>query len=162
MMARHARPGRIEALLIRPERLATPVLVEAADVLETGLSGDHARAGRRALTLIQAEHLPVIAALLGRKSVDPLLLRRNIVVSGLNLLAARHHRLRLGTATIEITGPCPPCSRMEKALGPGGYSAMRGHGGVYASLIVPGRIATGDKVTVAADDKRKSASGGSI
>ena len=162
MMARHARPGRIEALLLRPERLATPVLADAADVLETGLSGDHARAGKRSLTLIQAEHLPVIAALLDRESIDALLLRRNIVVSGLNLLAARHHRLSMGSAMIEVTGPCPPCSRMEKALGPGGYSAMRGHGGVYAEVIVPGRIATGDAVTLARPAAGGSASGGSI
>jgi MOSC domain-containing protein YiiM len=29
---------------------------------------------------------------------------------------------------------------MEETLGPGGYTAVRGHGGVYASVVVPGRI----------------------
>ncbi len=114
---------------------------------EAGLDGDHARPGKRALTLVLAEHLPVVAALCGREEVSPALLRRNIVVSRLNLAAMRGRRLRIGTALIEVTGPCAPCSRMEEALGPGGYTAVRGHGGVTACVIEPGRVVVGDAVT---------------
>jgi MOSC domain-containing protein YiiM len=35
--------------------------VGRAEVTEAGLDGDHGRPGKRAVTLIQAEHLPVIA-----------------------------------------------------------------------------------------------------
>ena len=49
---------------------------------------------------------------------------------------------------MRIEGICAPCSRMEEALGPGGYGALRGHGGWCASVIKPGRIALGDVVTV--------------
>lgn len=146
MMAAHARAGRVEAILCRPARLASPVRVPEAFLAEGGLAGDHARTGRRALTLVQAEHLPVIAALAGLAELDPALLRRNLVVSGLNLAACRETRLRIGAALVEITGPCAPCSRMEAALGPGGYNAMRGHGGMTARVLVPGRVATGDAV----------------
>ena len=45
---------------------------------------------------------------------------------------------------IEIAGPCPPCSRMERALGHSGFTAMRGHGGVYAEVIEPGAVEVGD------------------
>jgi MOSC domain-containing protein YiiM len=41
------------------------------EVTETGLNGDHGRPGKRAVTLIQAEHLPVIAALAGLDHVEP-------------------------------------------------------------------------------------------
>ncbi|MEL6801746.1 MAG: MOSC domain-containing protein [Pseudomonadota bacterium] len=146
MMARHARLGRIDWIGLRVARWAEIAVVDVAQLSEAGLVGDHAKPGKRALTLIQAEHLPVIAALSGHNMVLPALLRRNIVVSGLNLLGFRRARLNLGEAVIEITGPCPPCSRMEEALGPGGYTGMRGHGGVYASVVRPGSLKIGDMV----------------
>ena len=146
MMARHARAGRIDWIGLRPARRADVVSVDEAQVTATGLSGDHAPEGKRALTLIQAEHLPVIAALASLAEVPPALLRRNIVVSGLNLLGFRKAQLQIGAAIIEVSGPCPPCSRMEEALGHGGYTAVRGHGGVYASVIRPGTIRIGDAV----------------
>ncbi|MGB7271392.1 MAG: MOSC domain-containing protein [Albidovulum sp.] len=77
------------------------------------------------------------------------MLRRNLVVSGRNLLALRHARLRIGGAQIVIRGPCAPCSRMQTVLGPGGCNEMRGHGGRCAGVLVPGRIALGDPVVVA-------------
>jgi MOSC domain-containing protein YiiM len=147
---RHARSGRVEWIGLRPERRVQLRAVVAAEIGYGGLAGDHGRAGKRAVTLIQAEHLPVIAALLGRESVAPELLRRNIAVAGINLAALRGRRVTIGGALLEITGPCAPCSRMEAALGPGGYNAMRGHGGWCAEVIRPGPVALGDGV-VAAD-----------
>ncbi|MEO0918301.1 MAG: MOSC domain-containing protein [Pseudomonadota bacterium] len=146
MMARHAAPGRLQWIGLRAARHAPVDIVETAELIETGLVGDHARAGKRAVTLIQAEHLPVIAALSGHAYVGPERLRRNLVVSGLNLLAIRKGPLRIGEAIIDLQGPCPPCSRMEAELGPGGYNAMRGHGGWYASVAKPGAISLGDPV----------------
>lgn len=149
LLATHAGAGRVVWIGLRPERLADPVSVDAAELTEAGLAGDHARKGKRALTLIQAEHLPVIAALCRRAAVAPDLLRRNLVIEGINLAALRHARLRIGGAEVTITGPCAPCSRMEAALGQGGYNAMRGHGGWCAQVVQTGQIAMGDRVTVA-------------
>ena len=146
MMARHAVLGGLEWIGLRAERHAPVDVVRLADLNDAGLIGDHGRAGKRAVTLLQAEHLPVIAALTGEDVVRPEQLRRNLVVSGLNLLAIRKGLLRVGTAMLEVHGPCPPCSRMEKELGPGGYNAMRGHGGWYASVKNPGVIHVGDAV----------------
>jgi MOSC domain-containing protein YiiM len=146
MMARHAVPGRVEALFLRPSRREPVRVVQSAIITGDGLVGDHAKDGKRALTLIQGEHLPAIAALAGLDAVDAALLRRNLVVTGLNLLGFRKARLRIGEAVIEVTGPCPPCSRMEEVLGHGGYTAMRGHGGVYAEVVEPGRVSVSDAV----------------
>jgi MOSC domain-containing protein YiiM len=148
LAARHAAPGRVTWLGVRPARGEPVVAVAAAEIAPAGLVGDRrTRPGSRAVTLIQAEHLPVIAVLSGRDAVDPAELRRNVVVAGLNLMALRGGTFRLGTALLRGTGPCAPCSRMEAVLGRGGYTAMRGHGGLTAEVIEPGRVALGDSVT---------------
>ena len=116
-------------------------------VLERGLESDRTtRPGKRSVTLIQAEHLPVIAGLAGVKEIHPAVLRRNLVVSGINLLALKGAVFSVGDVVLEGTGICAPCSRMEEALGEGAYNAMRGHGGITASVLTPGKLAVGDEV----------------
>lgn len=119
-----------------------------------GIEGDHARPGKRAVTLIQTEHLPVILSLANRADLAPdalaPLLRRNLVLAGLNLAGLRGRQVRIGgSAVLEIAGPCAPCSRMEAALGHGGYTAMRGHGGWCARVVCAGKLRVGDPVTPA-------------
>jgi MOSC domain-containing protein YiiM len=100
--------------------------------------------------LIQHEHLPVIAQLARAQAIDPVGLRRNLVISGINLVGLKNARLRVGAALFEIVGPCHPCSRMEEVIGPGGYAAMRGHGGMSARVLEGGAIRVGDAVRVVA------------
>jgi MOSC domain-containing protein YiiM len=158
LVARVPQAGRLESIWLRPARGVAAVGVqEALAVAGRGLEGDRSAGGRgggrRQVTLLQYEHVPVLAALLGRPALEASLLRRNLVVSGMNLLAARSPlpqvplRLWLGDEVeLEVTGPCEPCSRMEEALGPGGYAAMRGHGGVTARVLRGGRLRVGDVV----------------
>jgi MOSC domain-containing protein YiiM len=96
---------------------------------------------------MQIEHLPVIASLLGIDSIDPATLRRNICVSGLNLLALKEKQFQIGDAVLEYTGQCHPCSFMEETFGEGGYNAMRGHGGITARIIKSGLIKLNDSVS---------------
>ncbi|SDY55890.1 MOSC domain-containing protein [Citreimonas salinaria] len=153
LQSRFSRPGRIAWIGVRPARKAPMHGVQHAEIEETGLVGDHGRSEKRAVTLIQAEHLRVIEALCETQTVVPELLRRNVVVAGINLVALRGRPFWLGTALLEITGPCAPCSRMEAALGMGGYAAMRGHGGWCARVMAPGIAAVDDQLVPAAAER---------
>ncbi|MEM6635739.1 MAG: MOSC domain-containing protein [Pseudomonadota bacterium] len=143
---RWARPGRVEWIAIRPARRAPMTVIESARALGGRLEGDHASAGKRGVTFLQHEHLAPIARYLGRSDLPPEELRRNIVVSGLNLAALKARSISIGSAVFEITGICAPCSRMEEALGHGGYSAVRGHGGWCGRVVQPGEFRLGDPV----------------
>jgi MOSC domain-containing protein YiiM len=151
LMAAPVRSGRVIWLGLRPERRADMIEVQTVE-LETarGIVGDHYQglSGQRQVTLIGEENLRAIASFLGADMpVAPDLVRRNIVVAGLNLLALKEHRFRIGNVLLETSGECHPCSRMEEVLGIGGYNAMRGQGGITARVIEGGPVATGDPVT---------------
>lgn len=143
------RDGKIEYISIRPTRVEAVIPLEAVQALkDIGLEGDHYnnRGGRRQVTFIQAEHLNVIAALLNQDVIPPGSTRRNIVVSGLNLLALKGKQFKIGEAVFEYSGDCHPCSRMEQDIGTGAYNAMRGHGGITAKVVRTGLIKIGDSV----------------
>jgi MOSC domain-containing protein YiiM len=117
--------GKVEAIIVRGSPREPARTIGATIAVEgVGLADD--RLGRRGeaelstrqVTLIQFEHLAVIAQLARVGEVDAVGLRRNLVVSGINLLALKKARLHVGEALLEIVGPCQPCSRMERPLGP--------------------------------------------
>jgi MOSC domain-containing protein YiiM len=144
--------GQIEWIGLRPEkRLPLQSVTEVAVEIGKGLAGDHYRgsSGNREVTLIQGEHLDGVAQILGKDNIDPSLTRRNLVVRGINLLSFANRRLQIGDVILEMTGPCEPCSRMEENLGPGGYNAMRGHGGICTRVIQSGTIRVGDEIRLA-------------
>ena len=142
--------GNVEWIGVRTKKKEQLSVVESVRVKKgTGLAGDHfkgALSGKRQVTLIQLEHLNAISNILGVKIIDPKLTRRNIVVSGINLLSLKHQKFRIGNVILETTGICAPCKRMEENLGVGGYNAMRGHGGITANVIEEGEIKLGDKI----------------
>ena len=155
--------GRLEWIGLRPERMADLQSVsEAVVIADRGLHGDHKVTGRagskRQVTLIQYEHLLAVAGLLHRERVPPDVVRRNLVVSGINLLALKGKSFRVGEVLLEFSGPCEPCSRMEWVLGPGGFNAMRGHGGITAKVIEGGTIRVGDDVRIETSTAQQNAS----
>lgn len=143
------RPGSVTWLGLRPERRAAVLIVQSVQ-FETGrgLVGDrYARLdGARQVTLIGKENLAAIGTFLGGPPVNPEAVRRNIVVEGLNLLALKDRRFKIGEAILETSGECHPCSRMEEILGVGGYNAMRGQGGITARVVQGGMVRVGDPV----------------
>lgn len=162
LTSRHPNPGRVEAIYLRPGRGEPVSQVESVQALVgQGLEGDRAAlrsrssvaAKARDITLLQAEVIPILEAWAGRTALDAGLLRRNLLVSGLNLAAMRspfadgNNRWAIGgDVIIEVTGPCEPCSKMEQVLGAGGYNMMRGNGGLTAAILTAGRIQIGDVI----------------
>lgn len=164
----YASQGRVEAIILRPARGESAVRVDEVRAEPgCGLLGDRRankaggrRSSKRELTLLQAEHLPLLASWCGLATLDPIRLRRNLLVSGLNLLALRSPfaDLQLEWAlgdevVIQVTGPCDPCSKMAAELGMGSYNALRGHGGVTARIITGGVIRVGDSVRLSAANR---------
>ena len=152
-IARDLPPGTLTWIGLRSERRGQVTPVERARAVATkGLEGDHRMdktpGSARQVTLISEEFMQQIAHFTGLSTIDPVLLRRNLVVSGINLNALRHQRFQIGDAVFEATALCHPCSRMEAALGKGGVAAMIGHGGLCAKILSTGYITVGDRLEV--------------
>lgn len=152
-LARVPQVGTLTWIGLRPEREAPMRVVSEALAIEgRGLEGDRVSksgklGGKRQVTLVQREHLEVVAHLSGRPSVVPELLRRNLVIAGVNLLSLKRMRFSIGDEVVlEGSGPCEPCSKMDGALGDGGFHAMRGHGGITARVVRGGVVRLGDRV----------------
>lgn len=146
--------GQVNWIGLRPQKNATIQSVETVQAcVEKGLIGDRysGQSGNRHVTLIQTEHLAVIGSLLGQKTIDPTLLRRNLAVSGINLLALKDKQFYVCSAILEYTGLCHPCSKMETQFGSGGYNAIRGHGGITARIIQSGTIRVNGSVSAILD-----------
>ena len=126
-------------------------VMQANAVAGTGLEGD--RAGRysgskRQVTLIQSEYLAVVQSFLPAVDVTPANLRRNLVISGINLNALVKQVVVIGDVQMEITGLCHPCKKLEQQLGLGVFNALRGHGGLTAKILSSGPICIGDALEV--------------
>ncbi|RYY22635.1 MAG: MOSC domain-containing protein [Sphingobacteriaceae bacterium] len=145
--------GEICWIGIRPGRKKPMQALESVEAItQKGLTGDHfsgAAGSKRQITLIQQEHLQAIASFMHLKTVSPEMLRRNIVVENINLLALKDKKFWLGEVLLEYTGECHPCSRMEETLGAGGYNAVRGHGGITARILNGGKLSINDKLRIA-------------
>jgi len=151
LLAEVPQAGEVRWIGVRPGSRAPMVEINAVEARrDAGLTGDHARPtprNQRQVTLIQWEHLPVVAALIGRP-VAPADLRRNLAIAGINLFSLKNRRFRIGQAVLETTGWCQPCARLEERLGAGTFQAMRGHGGLTARVLESGIIRLGDQVKV--------------
>lgn len=146
-------PCRLEWIGLRTERRGPVVLVDSVTALaELGLEGDHRcekiPGSARQVTIISREYIEQIAEALTIPQIDPASLRRNLVISGMDMDLLRFQRLQIGEAIFETSALCHPCSRMDAALGSGAKQAIMGRGGLCAKIVQTGRIAIGDEVVL--------------
>ena len=144
-------PGKLEWIGLRSQRRGEVIAVDSAEALvDLGLAGDHRSlktpGSGRQVTLISREYIESICRHTGHAQIDPALLRRNLVISGMNMNLLRYQRLQIGEVILETSALAHPCSRMDEALGPGGAAAMFGYGGLCAKVIQGGRLRVGDQV----------------
>jgi MOSC domain-containing protein YiiM len=143
--------GRVKWIGVRPAK-GTPMKVvdEVVAIAGRGLEGDRASAReghKRQVTLIQAEHLDVVAKLAGVRKIDPARLRRNLVVSGINVVSLLKKKFRIGDLVLVGTDTADPCFQMEELEAP-----MAGMGGITARILVGGTMHVGDRVTLDAPE----------
>ena len=112
-------------------------------LLEQGLEGDrHQRTaqGRRTVLLVEQEVLDQVG-------LAPGAVREQVTVRGLELMKLVFgSRLRIGTAMLEVAGPCAPCERMNE-LKPGMRQELEGRRGRFARVVQAGSFAVGDPIT---------------
>ena len=147
--------GEVKWIGIRPGR-KEPIkeLNQVRALVGQGLEGDRFSGtpdSKRQVTLIQWEHLDVLKSFLNLDDLQPSIFRRNIAIRGLNLLSLKEKKFKIGSAILEMTGVCQPCSWIEDSVGEGAYNAMRGHSGITARVLTAGEITVGDPVNAILD-----------
>lgn len=147
--------GRVDAIAIAAAAEGPMRLVESARALAgRGLEGDRYGAGEgtfwskegsgTALTLIEAEALEGLRA--SGIDLNPADVRRNLVVSGIELDGLIGRRFRVGGVECLGSRRCEPCSHLQRLTGPGVLRGLVHRGGLRADLLSGGEIRVGDEV----------------
>jgi MOSC domain-containing protein YiiM len=116
-------------------------------VAQRGIVGNANQGGTRQVTLIEDQRWVEMQGELGA-SIDPVVRRANLLVSGVPLTGTRGRVLRVGACRLRVRGETRPCERMEEAH-PGLRAAMSPdwRGGAYAEVLDDGVIRAGDTVS---------------
>jgi len=78
-----------------------------------------------------------------KKELDYKLLRRNIIISGINIQELIGVTFSIGEVVFEGMKHCNPCPWMNAAIGKGTYKMMKGRGGLRASVKRGGVLQVG-------------------
>ena len=150
-------PGFVEIIYVARGAGAPVERVEEIAAIEgCGLAGDRycegtghwSRFGRVCqVTMIAAEDLDAIEKETGIR-VRGGEHRRNVVLRGVKFGDLRRRWFRIGGATLEYAGPRSVCRHIERLTEPGMTQALKGRGGVCASVVESGTLRVHDKVDV--------------
>ena len=146
--------GTVEEIFVTGEGSAAMESVDEVETLEgCGIKSDRYCEGPGfwtqygdvcQITLIQGEHLDEIEEQgLAIKSGQH---RRNIVTRGVDLLALRGKRFRVGEVVLEFDRSRPPCRHVQDLSEKGMTRALKNRGGICARVIQQGPIRPGDAI----------------
>jgi MOSC domain-containing protein YiiM len=74
---------------------------------------------------------------------SPGVLRRNVIVSGVDLNSLIRQEFELQGLRFRGTAHCKPCFWLDTAFARGAEKALAGHGGLRAQILTSGRLKTG-------------------
>lgn len=130
----------VVAIFVCKASRATLVPLERVEAIEeTGLEGDrHAKRNSRRQVLLMEQEV------LDQLGLAPGDVREQVTVRDLGLdRLVFGTRLHVGTALLEVAGPCQPCERMNE-IRPGLLDTLVGRRGRFVRVVQAGFFAVGD------------------
>ena len=150
---------RLERILVAEHRGAPMRALERVEAaVGQGLIGDRYAAGRgtfssRAAVMAGAREVSLVSmaavAACSRRldmPIEAAALRRNLVVTGLDLMTMRGQLLCVGDVRLEIVSSCPPCGYLSRLLGQDMRAGLHRIGGMRAAVRTGGLLIAGQHI----------------
>ena len=96
------------------------------------------------ITFLSAEVFEKLCASFGIKDKPAGVLRRNVIVSGVDLLSLIGREFEIQGVRFRGTQHCAPCEWMNTAFAPGAEQFLKNNAGLRAKILSDGTIAVGD------------------
>jgi MOSC domain-containing protein YiiM len=96
------------------------------------------------ITFFAQEVFAELERTFGLTNKSPGVLRRNVIVSGVELKNLIGIDFELQGVQFRGTAQCAPCYWMDIAIAPGAEKLLAGRGGLRARILTDGRISVGD------------------
>ena len=116
-------------------------------VTRQGIAGDrfygHKNGQKGNITFFQEETYQELRRQLGVWDRGPEVFRRNVITRGIDLNELIGVEFELQGIRFFGNEECRPCYWMDRAFGPGAENAMKGRGGLRATILTDGVLRTG-------------------
>lgn len=123
-----------------------------------GLAGDryldHRADYKGQITFLDAAVFAGVCRHLGLSGGHPERMRRNVVVSDLDLNSLIGRTFTLQGVRFAGVEECKPCSWMDQTLGPGAEAWLKGRGGLRARILSDGELQCGGAVCVVESENK--------
>ena len=125
------------------------VAVQEVEAVEGfGLRGDrffgHGAGYKGQVTLHSSEVVSALRGQFGLPGLTGAELRRNVLVSGVDLSGLIGRRFWVQGVRLEGTEECRPCPWMDRAVAPGAEAWLRGRGGLRCRILSTGVLRVGE------------------
>jgi MOSC domain-containing protein YiiM len=105
------------------------------------------------ITFFASEVFEKLCANFGIKDKPPGVLRRNVIVAGVDLFSLIGREFEIQGVRFRGTQHCAPCEWMNVAFAPGAQQFLKNNAGLRAQILSDGTIAVGDAQLVLAEPR---------